>query len=62
MIWQDLLNKSNDLCQSICEGHGEEEVGVSTAGMDPEVPENRAKDRGEEKHHQDYQSVAEIWK
>ena len=62
MVWQDLLNKSNDLCQSICKSHGKEEVGISTASMDPEVPENRAKDRGEEKHHQNNQGVPQIWK
>jgi hypothetical protein len=48
------------LRQCICEGHGKEEVCISTASMDPEVPENRTKDRGEEKHHQNNQCVAEI--
>ena len=32
------------LSQSISEGHGKEEVGISTSSMDPEVPENRTKD------------------
>ena len=45
---------------STSEFHSKEVVCISIAGMDPEVPENRTKDRGEEKHHQDYQSVAEV--
>ena len=50
------------LCQCICESHGKEEVSIGTAGMDPEVPENRTEDRREQKHHQNNQSVAEVWK
>lgn len=49
------------LSQSISEGHGKEEVGISTSSMDPEVPENRTKDGWEKEHHHDNQSVAEIW-
>ena len=48
------------LCKCISEGHGKEEVGICTASMNPEVPENRTKNRGEEKHHQNNQGVAEI--
>ena len=48
------------LCKSVGEGHGKKEVGISTASMDPEIPENRAQDGGEKKHHQHHQSVAEI--
>ena len=35
------------LSQCISESHGKEEVSISTASMDPEVPENRAEDGGD---------------
>lgn len=39
-----------------------EEIGICTSGVDPEVPQHRAEDGGNEKHTENDQRVAEVWR
>ena len=56
-----LQYSTHHLSQCVGESDGKEEVGIGRPSVDPEIPQHRAQDRGNQKHTQHHQTVPQVY-